>query len=234
MSAQVEMKGLSKAFAGRPALRDVSLSLAPGTTTTLVGPSGAGKTTLLRCLAGLVSQEAGEILFDGSAVGELPAESRSVGFVFQSYALFPHMTVRDNLAFGLDVRRTARNARDARVEELSALLALDPLLDRRPSQISGGERQRIALGRAIAHRPALLLLDEPLAALDPNLASSVREVLLSTIRSERTTVLWVTHDRADALRLGDRVVLLREGRIEQIGAPSQLYRTPANPFVATF
>jgi len=234
MSASVEIKNLSKFFAGRGALRDVSLKLAPGTTTTLVGPSGAGKTTLLRCLAGLVSQDAGEILFDGSAVGMLPAERRSVGFVFQSYALFPHMSVRDNLSFGLDVRRVARRQRDARIEELGASLALDGLLDRRPSEISGGERQRVALGRAIAHHPALLLLDEPLAALDPNLASSVREVLLSTIRREKTTVLWVTHDRADALRLGDRVVLMRDGGIEQVGMPSALYRAPQNPFVAAF
>jgi putative spermidine/putrescine transport system ATP-binding protein len=234
VSARVEIRRLSKRFGGRAALRDVSLVLEPGTTTTLVGPSGAGKTTLLRCLAGLSAQDSGEILFDGAPVGGLPAERRGVGFVFQSYALFPHLTVADNLAFGLDVRRVPRLERDARVSEVAASLGLDSLRDRRPAEISGGERQRVALGRAIAYRPALLLLDEPLAALDPNLASSVRDVLQTAIRNERTTVLVVTHDRADALRLGEQVALMREGRIEQIGSPSALYRTPASGFVASF
>ena len=234
MSSRVEIKGLWKRFGSQPALRDLSLHLEPGTTTTLVGPSGAGKTTLLRCIAGLLAHDAGEIFFDGDPVGNLPAERRSVGFVFQSYALFPHMTVRENLAFGLDVRRLPSADRDKRVRELAASLGLEPLLDRRPSEISGGERQRVALGRAIAYHPALLLLDEPLAALDPNLASSVREVLRDAIRKEGSTVLLVTHDRADALRLGDQVILMREGRIEQAGSPSELYRAPANPFVATF
>ena len=234
MSARVEIRNLTKVFGRRAALCDVSLALEPGTTTTLVGPSGAGKTTLLRCLAGLLAHDAGEILFDGAPVGNLPPERRGVGFVFQSYALFPHMTVHENLAFGLDVRRVPRQERDGRVRDLAASLGLEGLLDRRPGQISGGERQRVALGRAIAYHPALLLLDEPLAALDPNLASSVREVLRTTIRRERTTVLLVTHDRADALRLGDRVALMREGRIEQVGSPSALYRAPANGFVATF
>jgi ABC-type sugar transport system ATPase subunit len=234
VSSRVEVKGLWKRFGGQPALRDLSLRLEPGTTSTLVGPSGAGKTTLLRCLAGLLAHDAGEILFDGAPVGSLPAERRGVGFVFQSYALFPHMTVRENLAFGLAVRRSPSRDRERRIRELAVSLALEPLLDRRPAEISGGERQRVALGRAIAYHPALLLLDEPLAALDPNLASSIREVLRDAIRREGTTVLLVTHDRADALRLGDRVILMREGRIEQAGSPSALYRTPANPFVATF
>ena len=215
MSARIEIRDLSKFFGERAALRNLSLMLEPGTTTTLVGPSGAGKTTLLRCLAGLVAQDTGEIMFDGASVGGLPAERRGVGFVFQSYALFPHLTVHDNLAFGLDVRRAPTREREDRVKELAESLGLSQLLERKPSEISGGERQRVALGRAIAYHPALLLLDEPLAALDANLASSVRGVLLSTIRREKTTVLWVTHDRADALRLGDRVVLMRDGRIEQ-------------------
>jgi ABC-type sugar transport system ATPase subunit len=234
MSARVEVRRLSKTFGEQGALRDVSLDLEPGTTTALVGPSGAGKTTLLRCLAGLLAHDAGEILFDGAPVGTLSAERRDVGFVFQSYALFPHMTVAENIAFGLDVRRAPRAQRDARVRELAASLGLEALLARRPAEISGGERQRAALGRAIAYHPRLLLLDEPLAALDANLAASVRGVLQAAIRKERTTVLLVTHDRADALRLGERVVLMRDGRVEQIGSPEALYRAPANGFVANF
>ncbi|MCA1580403.1 MAG: ABC transporter ATP-binding protein [Acidobacteria bacterium] len=234
MSARVEVRRLSKAYGRVPALDRVSLSLEPGSTTALVGASGSGKTTLLRCLAGLLAPDAGEILFDGRDVAGVPAERRGVGVVFQSYALFPHLTVADNLAFGLDVRRTSSGDRARRVAQLAEELGLEPLLDRRPGQISGGERQRVALGRALAYRPVLLLLDEPLAALDPNLAESVREALARAIAAERTTVLIVTHDRADALRLGDRVVLLRAGRVEQEGAPRDLYRYPKTEYAASF
>ena len=234
MSARVEIRNLGRAYGGRPALRDVSLTLEPGTTTTLVGASGSGKTTLLRCLSGLLRPDSGEILFDGRDVGPVPAERRAVGVVFQSYALFPHLTVADNLAFGLDVRRTRADARARRVAELAEELGLEGLLQRRPAEISGGERQRVAVGRALAYRPVLLLLDEPLAALDPNLADSVREALARAIAAERTTVLLVTHDRADALRLGDRVALLREGEVEQYGSPRDLYRRPRSEYAANF
>ena len=234
MSARVEIRGLSRSFSGRSALRDVSLTLEAGTTTTLVGASGSGKSTLLRCLAGLLAPDAGEILFDGRDVTGVPAERRGVGFVFQSYALFPHLTVARNLSFGLDVRGVSESERSRRVSELAAVLGLSSLLDRRPGQISGGERQRVALGRALAYRPVLLLLDEPLAALDPNLADSVREALARAIAAERTTVLIVTHDRSDALRLGDRVALLREGVLEQTGTPRDLYRNPATEYAANF
>ncbi|MEO8190524.1 MAG: ABC transporter ATP-binding protein, partial [Acidobacteriota bacterium] len=234
MSARVEIRNLVRAYGERPALRDVTVTLEAGTTTTLVGASGSGKTTLLRCLAGLLRPDAGEILFDGRDIGGIPAEARGVGVVFQSYALFPHLTVADNLAFGLDVRRTGASERARRVAELAEELGLQDLLGRRPGEISGGERQRVALGRALAYRPVLLLLDEPLAALDPNLADSVREALARAIAAERTTVLLVTHDRADALRLGDRVVLLREGAVEQQGSPRQLYREPKTEYAANF
>ncbi|MDQ2979187.1 MAG: ABC transporter ATP-binding protein [Acidobacteriota bacterium] len=234
MSARVEVRGLSHSYSGRPALRDVSLTLEPGTTTTLVGASGSGKTTLLRCLAGLLSPDAGEILFDGRDVTSIPAERRGVGFVFQSYALFPHMSVSENLAFGLDVRKTDAAGRRRRVGELAGELGLEELLERRPAEISGGERQRVALGRALAYRPVLLLLDEPLAALDPNLAESVRDALVRAIGIERTTVLFVTHDQSDALRMGDRVALLREGAIEQSGSPRELYRRPRTEYAANF
>ncbi|MEP6800318.1 MAG: ABC transporter ATP-binding protein [Acidobacteriota bacterium] len=234
MSARVEVRNLGLAYGVRSALRDVSLTLEPGTTTTLVGASGSGKTSLLRCLAGLLRPATGRILFDGRDVGSIPAERRGVGVVFQSYALFPHLTVADNLAFGLDVRKIERTARARRVAELAEELGLEGLLQRRPGEISGGERQRVALGRALAYRPVLLLLDEPLAALDPNLADSVREALARAIDAERTTVLLVTHDRADALRLGDRVVLLREGRVEQHGSPRDLYREPNTEYAANF
>ncbi len=234
MSARVEIRRLSKSFGGRPAIRDVTLSLEPGSTTTLVGSSGSGKTTLLRCLAGLLAPDSGEILFDGLDVIGVPAERRGVGLVFQSYALFPHLTVEQNLSFGLDVRSTSPPERRRRVEELAGELGLTFLLARRPSEISGGERQRVALGRALAYRPVLLLLDEPLAALDPNLAESVRDALSRAIALERTTVLFVTHDRSDALRLGDRVALLKEGRLEQAGSPRELYRQPRTEYAANF
>jgi ABC-type sugar transport system ATPase subunit len=230
----VEVRGLSKAFGARAAVREVSLVLEPGTTTTLVGPSGSGKTTLLRCLAGLLEQDAGDILFDGRPVSKLPAERRGVGFVFQSYALFPHLSVADNIGFGLDVRGVPRPERGARVQEVAVSLGLSELLERRPAEISGGERQRVALGRAIAYRPVLLLLDEPLAALDPNLAAAVREVLVRAIARERTTVLFVTHDRADALRLGDRIALMRDGEIAESGAPQDVYRRPCSVWAANF
>lgn len=234
MSARVEIEGLSRAFGGRPALSNVSLTLEPGTTTTLVGASGSGKTTLLRCLAGLLRPDSGTVRFDGEDVTFRPAERRGVGLVFQSYALFPHLTVAGNIAFGLDVRRVGEPERGRRVVELARELGIEALLDRRPSEISGGERQRVALGRALAYSPVLLLLDEPLAALDPNLAETVREALARAIAAVRTTVLLVTHDRSDALRLGDRVVLLREGSIEQVGTPRELYRQPKTEYAAHF
>ena len=234
MSARVEIRNLTCSFAGRAAIRDISLALAPGTTTTLVGASGSGKTTLLRCLAGLLTADAGQVLFDGRDVTSQPAEARGVGLVFQSYALFPHLSVEQNLGFGLEVRGVKAAERRQRVAELAEPLGLTALLARKPSQISGGERQRVALGRALAYRPVLLLLDEPLAALDPNLADSVREVLLEAIEIERTTVLLVTHDRADALRMGQRVALLRSGSLEQTGTPREVYRTPRTEYAAHF
>ncbi|MEO8431931.1 MAG: ABC transporter ATP-binding protein [Acidobacteriota bacterium] len=234
MSARVEIRGLSKSFGGRRAVSNVNLTLEPGTTTTLVGASGSGKTTLLRCLAGLLAPDSGAILFDGRDVTGLPAERRGVGLVFQSYALFPHLSVEENLSFGLDVRKTGGAERRRRVDELAAALGLKALLARRPSEISGGERQRVALGRALAYRPVLLLLDEPLAALDPNLAESVRDALFRAIALEQTTVLFVTHDRSDALRLGDRVALLKNGALEQFGTPRELYRHPKTAYAANF
>jgi len=234
MSARVEIRNLSCSFGGQPAVRDVSLALEPGTTTTLVGASGSGKTTLLRCLAGLLAPSSGQVWFDGRDVTALPAEARGVGLVFQSYALFPHLSVADNIGFGLEVRGVDPTERRRRVSDLAEQLGVAKLLERKPSQISGGERQRVALGRALAYRPVLLLLDEPLAALDPNLAESVRDVLLHAIEIERTTVLLVTHDRADALRMGQRVALLRSGALEQIGTPRELYRTPRTEYAAHF
>ncbi|MDQ6893887.1 MAG: ABC transporter ATP-binding protein [Acidobacteriota bacterium] len=234
MSARVEIRNLSRFFSGNPAVRNVTLTLEPGTTTTLVGASGSGKTTLLRCLAGLLPPTSGTVLFDGRDVTSVAAERRGVGLVFQSYALFPHLTVSENLSFGLDVRGVPAAERRDRVGELAEDLGLAGMLDRLPGQISGGERQRVALGRALAYRPVLLLLDEPLAALDPNLAASVRDVLVRAIARERTTALLVTHDRSDALRLGESVALLRAGELEQTGSPEDLYRKPRTLYAATF
>ncbi len=236
---KVTVERVSFAYAGRPVLSEVSAELPEGGITVVIGPSGSGKSTLLQLLAGLLRPAAGAIRFDGENVGGLPPERRDVGLVFQSYALFPHLSVRDNVAFGL---RTARGRRAGlasaavpeRVRETAALLGIEPLLDRRPAELSGGEQQRVALARAVAPRPALLLLDEPLSALDARLRRDVRGELASLLRGLGTTALYVTHDQEEALLLADHLIVLRDGRVAQAGPPLELYRRPADAFVATF
>jgi putative spermidine/putrescine transport system ATP-binding protein len=242
---KVSVRGISYAYAETPVLgggtggigdRGISLDLRSGCTTVVIGPSGSGKSTLLRLLAGLLHPATGAVLFDGRDMAGVPTEKRDVGVVFQSYALFPHLTVRQNIAFGLT---TARNRRpraevDRRVAEAAALLALETLLDRRPTELSGGEQQRVAVARALAPRPALLLFDEPLSALDARLRRTVRADLARLLGSLGTTVLYVTHDQEEALLLADHLVVLNGGQVVQEGPPLDLYRRPANPFVATF
>ena len=237
MKAHVEGIGFSYDQASRePVLSDVSLDLPEGGITVVIGPSGSGKSTLLQILAGLLAPDAGAVRFDGRDVMGVPAERRDVGVVFQSYALFPHLTVRDNVAFGLTTarRRLPRAEVAARVREAAALLGIEPLLGRRPAELSGGERQRVAVARAIAPRPALLLLDEPLSALDARLRRSVRAELAALLARLGTTAFYVTHDQEEAMLLADHLVVLREGRVEQAGAPLDLYRRPATAFVASF
>jgi ABC-type Fe3+/spermidine/putrescine transport system ATPase subunit len=218
------------------ALAAVSLALADGGITVVVGPSGSGKSTLVALVAGLLAPAAGRILFAGRDMAGVPPERRDVGVVFQSYALFPHLSVEDNVAFGLTTRhrRLPRRQVAPRVRELAALLGLTPLLARRPAELSGGERQRVALARALAPRPALLLLDEPLSALDASLRRQLRAEVAALLRGLGTTVLYVTHDQEEAMMLADHLVVLRGGRVVQAGPPLELYRRPANPFVAGF
>lgn len=218
------------------ALVAVSLALADGGITVVVGPSGSGKSTLVALVAGLLAPAAGRILFAGRDMAGVPPERRDVGVVFQSYALFPHLSVADNVAFGLTTRhrRLPRREVAPRVRELAALLGLTPLLARRPAELSGGERQRVALARALAPRPALLLLDEPLSALDAPLRRQLRAEVAALLRGLGTTVLYVTHDQEEAMMLADHLVVLQGGRVVQAGPPLELYRRPVNPFVAGF
>jgi ABC-type sugar transport system ATPase subunit len=242
---KVEVEAVAFAYGRQPVVSGVSLELPGGGITVLIGPSGSGKSTLLQLLAGLLHPSAGRIVFDGEDVTRVPTERRDVGVVFQSYALFPHLTVRDNIAFGLKTgrrrgslrsshRHLSRHTLEARVWDAAALLGLERLLDRKPSQLSGGEQQRVALARAVAPRPALLLLDEPLSALDARLRRTVRAELAALLRTLGTTVFYVTHDQEEAMLLADHLVVLDRGQVVQAGPPLDLYRRPATPFVAGF
>ncbi|MGE5346737.1 MAG: ABC transporter ATP-binding protein [Acidithiobacillales bacterium] len=219
---------------GTRALGEISFELLPGEILTLLGPSGCGKSTLLRIVAGLDPQTEGTLTLDGRPLDSVPPGLRDVGFVFQNYALYPHMTVRKNLGLGLSARGASRPEVERRVHETAALLGIETLLGRYPRQLSGGQQQRVALGRALVRRPKLLLLDEPLSNLDAQLRESMRGELKSLFRSIGATVLYVTHDQAEALSLADRLVVLETGRIRQMAPPLEVYAHPADLFVATF
>jgi len=236
----VVVRSLAKRFGTARAVDDVSFEVDNGRVLTLLGPSGCGKTTILRCLAGLETPDAGtitiadECVFDGARGTVVPAERRNLGMVFQSYAIWPHLTVFDNIAFGLRVRRAGRAEIAARVAEALALVRLTGLERRYPSQLSGGQQQRAVLARCLAYRPALLLLDEPLANLDAQLREEMRGELRRIQRVTGTTMVYVTHDQAEALSLSDEVLVMDHGRAVQRGAPAEIYRRPAAPFVAEF
>ncbi len=234
----VELRDLRKSFGGAAALDGVSLSVASGEFLALLGPSGSGKTTLLRALAGLEFVDSGDILVGGRNMQGVSARERGVGFVFQHYALFRHMTVARNVAFGLEVRqRSLRpSARDirTRVQSLLDLMGIGDLADRYPEQVSGGQRQRVALARALAIEPGLLLLDEPFGALDAKVRKSLRVWLRELHDRMGITSIFVTHDQAEAMEMADRVAVLRAGRIEQVDVPDRLYAEPATPFVHEF
>ena len=233
--ASIDLHGVSRVFPdGRTGVRDLSLTIADGELLVLVGPSGSGKSTALRLIAGLDSPTAGQILIDGRDVTGVPPQDRDLAMVFQSYALYPHMTVRENLAFGLRMRRTSPAVIAARVGQTADVLGLAPLLDRKPAQLSGGERQRVALGRAIVREPKAFLLDEPLSNLDPLLRASTRAELALLHRRLAATMIYVTHDQVEAMTMGDRIVVLNAGRVQQIDTPLGLYRRPVNRFVAGF
>ena len=233
-AADVALRGLEKRYGATRALDDVSLDVAPGEFFTLLGPSGCGKTTTLRAVAGFVRPDAGDVFIRGARINDVPPHRRHVGLVFQSYALFPHRTVRDNVAFGLRMQRTPRGEIRRLVDEALALVQLAGHGERYPRQLSGGEQQRVALARALVTRPAVLLLDEPLGALDKKLRDHMKIELKRLQRDVGVTTIYVTHDQEEALTMSDRVAVMRVGRVEQVGAPREIYETPRTVFVAGF
>ena len=230
----VEIREVTKRFGGVTAVDAVSLEVRRGELFSLLGPSGCGKTTLLRLVAGLEAPTAGTIRIEGADVTRVPPHRRPVNMVFQHYALFPHLTVAENVAFGLPYKGMPKARRATRVAEALALVRLQGLEGRRPDQLSGGQRQRVALARALALEPRVLLLDEPLAALDPRLRKEVQVELKSLQRTLGITFLFVTHDQEEALALSDRIAVMSHGRIEQIGTPAEVFERPATAFVAEF
>jgi multiple sugar transport system ATP-binding protein len=233
--ACIRLDNLTKQYlANSWALRGLNLEIADGELVVMVGPSGCGKSTTLKLIAGLETPTSGRVFLNSDEVTRWPPHRRDVSLVFQNHALYPHLTVRDNLAFGLRLRRTPRRLIHQRIAEVADWLGLHDLLDRKPAQLSGGQRQRVALGRALARRPRVFLLDEPFAHLDAQLRTQTRTELRRLHQHLGATMLHVTHDQEEALTLGDRVAVLRDGSLQQLAPPKTIYRTPANQFVATF
>lgn len=232
--ATLSLRKVSHSYAERPAVRQLTLEVAEGELFVLLGPSGSGKTTVLRLVAGLESLHEGRVMIGARDVTELPPNERNVGMVFQSYALFPHMTVQHNIGFGMGVRGRPREEIARRVVEVAETLEIASLLDRLPRELSGGERQRVALGRALVRDPDVLLLDEPLSNLDAQLRMQTRTEIVRLQARVRVTTVYVTHDQTEALGMGHRIGVLRGGRLEQVGAPQDVYERPATLFVARF
>jgi sulfate transport system ATP-binding protein len=230
----IEVHNVSKQFGTFTALDDVSIGVGDGALTALLGPSGSGKSTLLRIIAGLEEPDWGDVTIGGKVVTGTPARNRGVGFVFQHYAPFKHMTVHSNVAFGLTVRKRPKAEIDARVKELLALVRLDGLAERYPSQLSGGQLQRMALARALAVQPKVLLLDEPFGALDAQVRGELREWLRRLHDEIHVTTIFVTHDQEEAMEVAEQIVVMNGGRIEQVGTPRELYESPRNEFVMSF
>jgi multiple sugar transport system ATP-binding protein len=232
--AKVLLKALNKKYDETHAVKDVNLEIRDREFVVLVGPSGCGKTTTLRMVAGLEEITSGDISIDGRVVNDLPPMDRDIAMVFQNYALYPHMSVYDNMAFGLKMRKFGRDEIQKRVREAAEILGIQPLLARRPRQLSGGQRQRVALGRAIVRHPRVFLFDEPLSNLDAKLRVQMRVELKRLHERLETTAIYVTHDQVEAMTLGDRVVVMKDGWVQQVGEPLELYGRPANRFVAGF
>jgi sulfate transport system ATP-binding protein len=230
----IQVRNVSKTFEDFHALDDVSVDIESGQLTAVLGPSGGGKSTLLRIIAGLETPDAGTVLIDGADVTHIAARDRGIGFVFQHYAAFTHMSVWDNVAFGLKVRKTPKPKVRGRVNDLLNLVHLDGLAHRYPSELSGGQRQRMALARALAVEPALLLLDEPFGALDVKVRQELREWLRRLHDEVNTTTIFVTHDQEEAMEISDQIIVINEGRVEQAGTPDELYDRPVNTFVMGF
>src|SRR3954470_12663548 len=232
--ARVLLRDLNKFYDGNHVVKNVNLEIADREFVVLVGPSGCGKTTTLRMVAGLEEIGSGDISIDGKVVNNLPPMDRDIAMVFQNYALYPHMSVYQNMAFGLRMRKFERPEIDRRVKQAAEVLGIQPLLERRPRQLSGGQRQRVALGRAIVRDPKVFLFDEPLSNLDAALRVQMRVELKRLHDRLETTAIYVTHDQVEAMTLGDRVVVMKDGVVQQVGAPLELYEHPANRFVASF
>ncbi|HHG90614.1 MAG TPA: sn-glycerol-3-phosphate ABC transporter ATP-binding protein UgpC [Devosia sp.] len=232
--AEVTLENVNKSYGGVPALTDVSLSIADGAFVVFVGPSGCGKSTLLRSIAGLEGIQSGKIFIGGKDVTETAPSDRDVAMVFQSYALYPHMSVRQNVEFGMKVNKVPPEERERRIAEAGRILQLEEYLDRKPSQLSGGQRQRVAIGRAIVKDPKVFLFDEPLSNLDAKLRIQMRIELEALHKQLGATMIYVTHDQVEAMTMADTIVVLNEGRVEQVGAPLELYHNPRTEFVAGF
>ncbi|WP_286690994.1 MULTISPECIES: sulfate ABC transporter ATP-binding protein [unclassified Aeromicrobium] len=230
----IEVAGVSKRFGDFVALDDVDLSIPTGQLTALLGPSGGGKTTLLRIIAGLESADSGSVVIEGVDTTGVPVQKRNVGFVFQHYAAFKHLSVRRNVSFGLEIRKRPKAEVEAKVDELLRLVHLEQFADRRPTQLSGGQRQRMALARALAIEPSVLLLDEPFGALDAKVRKELRDWLRRLHDEMHVTTVFVTHDQEEALEVADSIVVINDGRIEQVGTPDDLYDKPASDFVLSF
>ncbi len=231
---KLKLDNVNKQLGGARILRDINLEIATGEFVVFVGPSGCGKSTLLRLIAGLDSICAGDLLIDGRRVNDLEPRERGVGMVFQSYALYPHMSVYDNISFGLKLARTEKTSLRERVLKTAQILQLDKLLQRKPKELSGGQRQRVAMGRAMAREPDILLFDEPLSNLDASLRVQMRNEIARLHARLRSTMIYVTHDQVEAMTLADKIVVLNGGHVEQVGSPRELYERPASRFVAGF
>jgi multiple sugar transport system ATP-binding protein len=232
--AQVTLRKLEKKYEETPAVCGIDLDIPDKEFVVLVGPSGCGKTTTLRMIAGLEEITAGEITIGGEVVNDVPPKDRDIAMVFQNYALYPHMTVYENMSFGLRLKKTPKTEIDRRVQNAARILNISPLLDRKPKQLSGGQRQRVAMGRAIVRDPKVFLFDEPLSNLDAKLRVHMRTEIKKVHQQVRTTTVYVTHDQVEAMTLADRIVVMNAGHIEQVGTPDDLYHRPATKFVAAF
>ena len=233
--AKVELKGMGKVYEGNVrAVTNANITINDREFVVFVGPSGCGKTTTLRMIAGLEDITEGELYIDGKLDNDVPPKDRDIAMVFQNYALYPHMTVYDNMAFGLKIRKLPKDEIDARVKEAARILDIEKLLDRKPKQLSGGQRQRVAVGRAIVRKPKVFLFDEPLSNLDAKLRVQMRAELIELHDRLQATMIYVTHDQVEAMTMGDKIVVMKDGLVQQIGSPLYLYNNPINKFVAGF
>lgn len=230
----LKLTDLNKSFGAVHVLKDINLEVEDGEFVVFIGPSGCGKSTLLRVIAGLEDASSGSVEIGGDAVNDVPPAKRGIAMVFQSYALYPHLTVKDNMALGLKQERQPKEMIEARVAEAARMLSLGDYLDRRPAALSGGQRQRVAIGRAVVRQPKLFLFDEPLSNLDASLRMNTRVEIARLHRTLEASMIYVTHDQTEAMTLADKIVVLRDGHVEQVGSPMELYNNPVNQFVAGF